>query len=93
MEMTTRQLSVRLSVILAVIFITFLLIGGPADANSPPPPTAEYVVSAGDSLWSIASRVTLTGEDIRVVIADIKKASGLTTSVIHPGQVLLIPQG
>ena len=75
------------------MFITFLLIGGPADANSPTPPMAEYVVSSGDSLWSIASGVAGDGVDIRVVVADIMNATGLTTSEIFPGQVLLIPQG
>ena len=91
--MATRQLSVRLSVILAAVFVAFLLIGGPADADAPPPPTEEYVVASGDTLWAIASELTQPGGDVRVVVADIREASGLKSSSLTPGQVLLIPKG
>ena len=93
MQMTPGQLSVRLSVILVVIFMAFLLIGGPADAESPPPPMAEYVVASGDTLWAIASEITPEGGDVRVAIAAIREASGLTSSSIQVGQILLIPGG
>ena len=93
MQMAPRQLSVRLSVILAAIVSVFLLIGGPADADAPPPPTEEYVVISGDSLWSIAAERIEAGDDIRVLIADIRTASGLNSSSLHPGQILRIPQG
>jgi len=93
MKMAPGQLSVRLSIILAAIFSAFLLIGGPADAGGPPPPMTEYVVSAGDTLWSIAAGHTTPGHDVRVVIADIRDTSGLSDSGIHPGQILLIPTG
>jgi len=92
MQMAPGQLSVRLSVILAAIFTVFLLIGGPAEAEGPPPPTTEYVVAAGDTLWSIAADHVGRGVDIRGSIADIREASGITSSAIYPGQVLLIPQ-
>ena len=93
MQMAPGQLSVRLSVILAAVFTVFLLIGGPADAESPPPPTSEYVVAAGDTLWSIAVGQVGPGVDVRVAIAEIREASGLTANGIYPGQVLLIPKG
>ena len=92
MQMAPGQLSVRLSVILAAVFTVFLLIGGPADAESPPSPTSEYVVATGDTLWSIAAGHVGPGDDVRVTIADIREASGLTNSRIFPGQVLLIPK-
>lgn len=88
-----RQLSVRLSVFLVAVVAVFLLIGGAADADGPPPPTVEYVVEAGDSLWSIAAQHSGDGEDIRHLIADIRHFSGLGTSTIYPGQVLHIPEG
>lgn len=88
----TRQLSVRLSVLLATVGTVFLLIGGAADAGAPQSPPVEYVVAAGDSLWTIASDHTGTGDDVRSVIAQIREQSGLEGSVIHPGQVLLIPR-
>ena len=72
---------------------TTLKIGGPADAESPPAPTSEYVVASGDTLWSIAAGQTDPGEDVRVAITDIREASGLTGSGIYPGQILQIPNG
>jgi nucleoid-associated protein YgaU len=90
--MAPGQLSVRLSVILAAIFSVFLLIGGPAEAEGPPPPSSEYVVSAGDTLWSIAKARVGPGVDVRGAIAEIRETSGLSSSDIHPGQVLLIPE-
>lgn len=91
-QTTASQLSVRLSVLVACVVAVFLLIGGAADAEGPPLPTVEYVVVEGDTLWGIASGVTGPDEDVRNVISDIREASGLRTSVIHPGQILLIPE-
>ena len=53
MQQTVKhQLSVRLAVFIAAVSAVFLLIGGPADAEGPPPPAVEYVVTAGDTLWA-----------------------------------------
>ncbi|MDX1469171.1 MAG: LysM peptidoglycan-binding domain-containing protein [Acidimicrobiia bacterium] len=87
------QLSVRLSVLIAAIFAVFLLIGGAAEADEPGLPPTEYVVESGDTLWSIAGLYAPADSDIRATIHDIRVLSGLETSVIHPGQKLLIPQG
>jgi len=92
MQMTRSQLSVQLSVLLATVCVVFLLIGGAAEAESPPAPTVEYVVEQGDTLWQIAVEHTATGEDVRDVISDIKQRSRLTSSSLQVGQVLQIPQ-
>ena len=91
MQTTRPQLSVQLFVILAAVFVVFLLIGGAADAGAPPAPAVEYVVSAGDTLWEIATQHVAPGEDVRPVILQIRELSGLDTSTIVPGQVLTIP--
>lgn len=93
MQEAKSQLSVRLSVLLAAVCAVFLLIGGAADAEQPSLPALEYVVEAGDSLWSIAGSYSGPGEDVRGLISDIKLVSGLESSLIHPGQILFIPQG
>ncbi len=87
-----RQLSVRLSVFLAAVCTVFLLIGGAAEAEGPPQPTIEYVVAAGDTLWSVASSHVAPGDDVRPLVAEIKDLSGITSSALHPGQVLRIPR-
>lgn len=92
MQTTRSQLSVQLSVLLATVCVVFLLIGGAAEAESPPGPTVQYVVEQGDTLWQIAAEHTATGEDVRVVISDIKQRSRLTSSSLQVGQVLQIPQ-
>ena len=86
-----RQLSVRLSVFLASVCTVFLLIGGAAEAESPKPPAIEYVVTAGDSLWSVAAAHSDPGEDLRSVISQIRSLSELSNGTIYPGQVLHIP--
>lgn len=93
MHTAPTQLSVRLSVLLTTVCIVSLLIGGAAEAEGPPPPTTEHVVSAGDTLWEIASAHTDTGSDVRATIAVIVELSGLDGATIHPGQVLRIPKG
>lgn len=85
------QLSVRLSVCLVTVCSIFLLVGGAADAEPPPPVTEPYVVAAGDTLWAIASERTEPGEDTRVTVGQIKEASGLESSSIRPGQILRVP--
>ena len=93
MQKAQNQLSVRLSVLLAAICAVFLLIGGAADANEPVAPPLEYVVEVGDTLWSVAGLHVDRGQDVRSLIYEIRSLSGLESSLIHPGQILLIPQG
>ena len=76
---------------LVAVCAAFLLIGGAADAGAPPPPTTEYVVESGDTLWAIAGDLVDTGEDVRVMVSAIKTLSGLDSSNLHPGQVLVVP--
>ncbi len=92
MQQTRTRLSVQLSVLLATLCMVFLLIGGAADAEAPPAPATPYVVAAGDTLWEIAAGQVEAGADVRPMIAAIKERSGITTSELQPGQVLLIPR-
>lgn len=49
------------------------------------------IVSAGDTLWQIAQKASRESKDPRRLVYDIKKANGLRSSNIYPGQVLLVP--
>lgn len=47
-----------------------------------------YTVVSGDTLWDIATQHT--NDDVRAMVRSISKRNGLTSSIIRPGQVLLI---
>jgi LysM domain len=91
MQVAKHQLSVRLTLLLAVICMVFLMIGEAADAGTPEAPPMHYVVQDGDTLWSIASRNADPSDDIRRLVSDIARVSGLTSESIVPGQILAIP--
>lgn len=93
MQITRPQLFVQLSVLLATVCVVFLLIGGAADAGSPPLPSIEHVVGRGETLWDIAADYAAPEDDVRVLISEIRERSGLATSALQPGQILLIPRG
>ncbi len=93
MQKATLQLSVRLALFAATICLVFLMIGGSAEAGAPLPALVEYEVAPGDTLWGIAAARTGPGEDVRRLISDIARISGVEGESIFPGQVLLIPGG
>jgi hypothetical protein len=90
----------RSVVILAVVTLTAIAIGRAAPAvavrslqgafESVPTTGATVVVNEGDCLWVIARR-TLPSRDPRSVVTDLRVLNHLSSNLIHPGQVLLIP--
>ncbi|NJN53665.1 MAG: LysM peptidoglycan-binding domain-containing protein [Anaerolineae bacterium] len=58
--------------------------GVPPSGGGSAPGTVQYTVVSGDTLYSIAARFGTTVNDIMAV-------NGLTSHIIYPGQVLLIP--
>jgi len=90
----TRVVVLLTSVGLAlVILLTFTVSARADDAGTAPVEVtyANHVVESGDTLWDIAADFTPDGGDVRNVVVDIKAANQLESSVIVPGQVLLIP--
>lgn len=52
--------------------------------------TEDLVVSAGDTLWSIACEYKKSGQDVREYIYELRQLNNLNDCVIYPGQVLKI---
>jgi len=53
---------------------------------------ATVVVEQGDTLWELAVEYGPPGADVRKTVCEIRKANHLAASLIHPGDVLRIPQ-
>lgn len=64
-------------------------VGRPAESG----PVARVVVHQQDTLWSIAKQYGPPGQDLRRIVYRIKRVNRLDSSTIHPGAVLLVPQG
>lgn len=70
----------------AAIVMAFVGFGGDAAANGPLRPASSessvvdtieiYVVQPGDTLWSIATEVSVEGEDIRPIVDHLKSVAG-----------------
>jgi LysM domain len=85
----------RLTVVLAVSLVGAAW-AGPAiralrEPDQRPVGRATYVVQAGDTLWSIAERLS-PGEDPRPVIDALAAANELKGTLV-PGQAILVPAG
>jgi nucleoid-associated protein YgaU len=93
MQKAKLQLPVRLSLLLAALSVVFLMIGGSAGADVPSPAPVEYVVQPGDTLWAIASASAEPDDDLRRLVADIARLSGVDADSLQPGQIILIPAG
>ncbi len=52
---------------------------------------SSVVVEQGDTVWSVADRVTGPDEDVRAVVDAIEALNDLEGSVVVPGQVLRLP--
>lgn len=65
-----------------------LYTGARADAESP---AAYYDVSAGDTLWSVATTHYPPSEDPRPIVEEIRAMNDLSGSKLYPGMRLKLP--
>lgn len=80
----------RLSIVLVVLSAVFLLVGGEVDAQEPLR-FVEHRVTAGETLWGIASSLD-TDAGLPATIDTIRDINDLKTSVLQIGQVLRLPE-
>jgi len=79
---------------LAVVVVVLCAFGlaGRVAAGSPDqaPALTRVVVQPGESLWGFAQKA-MPGTDPREAVLRIRELNALSTSVIQPGQVLVVP--
>lgn len=81
-----RQIAMLL---VAVLFCGWALVG---QAREPEPPErySLHEVQPGDTLWSISQKY-IPEVDPRIAVEWILEANGLDTAIIHPGDILNVP--
>jgi nucleoid-associated protein YgaU len=92
----TRVRRRRLAVLLSAGLVAAFWAGPVAEAFQGPAVTPAarriVVVRAGDTLWSIAERLS-PGEDPRPLVDAIARANHVDATTIVPGQTLIVPVG
>ena len=76
------------ALLVASVFAYALYAATDADAGIEP---LHYTVTAGDTLWEIATEQYPPSEDPRVTIEAIRRHNGLEGYLIHPGMHLELP--
>jgi hypothetical protein len=91
---TQRSTSVRALVIISTTVAALVLLLATAVhafSSTEAVPTAQLRVHAGDTLWSIAGDIAEPGGDVRAIVATIRDLNDMSSSVIHVGDVLIVP--
>ena len=79
--------SVGLLLAVLALVLAFGLRTAPSSAGAAPPDV--YAVQSGDTLWSIAA--AHTDGDPRELVAQVRELNDLSTTLLQPGQTLLLP--
>ncbi len=83
----------RVLVIISTFVVALvLLLASSVMAAGPESETVDYRVRSGDTLWTIAEEAA-PDDDVRGVISEIRDLNDLESSLIIPGQTLLVPVG
>ncbi len=85
-----RKYSVKSYAIFILIIFVILLITGFKTHNRTNIIYTTYTVQQGDTIWDIAKQYN-TYKDIREMVYEIKKINNNDDSIIHAGDILLIP--
>jgi hypothetical protein len=85
-----RLVLVMFVMIIAVIAGLTFGRGSSLAASSAHPIQHTVVVSAGETLWSVAARIA-PHDDPRLVVADIESLNHLASADVEAGQQLLVP--
>jgi Tfp pilus assembly protein FimV len=86
------RIALTLFMMVGLVVAGFTLGRGSSQAAGQHKPTAHHAVTvqAGDTLWSVAARVA-PHADPRDIVAEISTLNKLSTTVVEPGEQLLVP--
>lgn len=91
-HLTRRGRLLITALVLMVLAGLFVFSAGRSEAGDPSSAatTTRVVVQPGQTLWQVAAEA-MPGTDTREAITHIRELNALTTSVVLPGQSLLVP--
>ena len=91
----TRRGRIVVVLVLALLTLGVLSLGRQAlsaATGTDRPATVQVTVRPGDTLWSIADRITPKGEDVRITVAQIRALNGLHGGTVRTGSTLRLPR-
>ena len=89
----TAKMRARRWAAVLVVAVVALVVAPQAFAQGVSGPSASdtYVVSEGETLWSIAQAITPSSRDVRDTVDTVKSMNLLDSANIRPGDQLLVP--
>lgn len=75
-------------IVIAILIVSMLIVGSIANADSRV--YEDYIVTSGETVWSIASENKKDGQDVREYIYELQKVNKLENYMIYPGQEIKI---
>ncbi len=89
----TAKMRVRRWTAVFVVAVVALVVAPQAFAQDASAPSGSdtYVVTQGETLWSIAQSITPASRDVRDTVETVKSMNLLDSADIRPGDQLLIP--
>lgn len=81
----------KLLVLSIAVVIAYIMVSPSIAQSSTPVQVEMHHVMPGDTLWSYAEQITPQGEDVSLAVQRLKHINHLDTSVLYPGQEILVP--
>lgn len=91
MTIRTSTPSRAVVLLIAAAIVFFLLLPSGVGAGNEVHPTGVHLIQSGETLWTIASRHTPEGGDVRTTVSSIKSLNRMQGSTIQAGARLIVP--
>ena len=81
----------RTLVVLSLAIVLGSLVSAKAGAGTEAGPSSTVTVAPGETIWSLATRMTASGGDTRGLVSEILEVNSLTSVDVEAGQKIRIP--